>query len=149
MSIRHWLANLLDAKYNRDESRELYAENCELKARNQELRERWARQVQVCTSLKAERDAALAKAATPQLGSDLHSSASQASACEPAQSNQPAALSNPNPVDVQEWRLTEKQVEDIVRQHFYPGPVAGSTARLTAALNEAMLTASPQTGGEQ
>jgi len=31
--------------------------------------------------------------------------------------------------------LTEKQIEDIVRQHFYPGPVAGSTERLTKALN--------------
>ncbi len=34
--------------------------------------------------------------------------------------------------------LTLKQVEDIVRQHFYPGPVAGSTERLAAALNAAL-----------
>jgi len=30
----------------------------------------------------------------------------------------------------------ERRVEGVVRDHFYPGPLAGSTARLTAALVE-------------
>jgi len=34
--------------------------------------------------------------------------------------------------------LDEATVEKIVREHFYPGPVVGSTKRLTAALLAAL-----------
>lgn len=38
--------------------------------------------------------------------------------------------------DIQGAVERQKKVEEIVRDHFYPGPVAGSTARLTKALDE-------------
>lgn len=41
-----------------------------------------------------------------------------------------------------------KKIEEIVREHFYPGPVAGSTARLAKALADYVATILPQPTGE-
>lgn len=43
--------------------------------------------------------------------------------------------STPKPAGVE---ITEEKVAEIVREHFYPGPVTGSTARLAAALTAAL-----------